>query len=80
MHNAHQNCAWKRPTSALQPAVWSSQNKYQPMTDYMTNLVEWLYDSHHCACQDLKMASNKIKAHYSCIASYVGFQEGNRLV
>jgi hypothetical protein len=27
MHNAHQNCARKRPTSALWPAVWGFPNK-----------------------------------------------------
>lgn len=64
----------------LRPAVWGSYNKEQPMTDYVMNLVEWLCNSHHCAHQHLKMASNKIMACYGCITSYVGFQEGNQLV
>jgi hypothetical protein len=43
-------------------------NKVQPIIIYVVDLVDWLHDIHHYACQHLK-------AHYDHLANSVGFQE-----
>jgi hypothetical protein len=58
----------------------ASPDKEQPITDYMTALVEWLNDIHHYAHHHLKAASNKMKAHYDyCLSNSARFQEAGQV-
>jgi hypothetical protein len=45
------------------------------MTNYMK---AWLHEIHHYACQHLKVASDRMKAHYDCMANTAGFQEADQ--
>jgi hypothetical protein len=55
------------------------QDKEESTTDYAANQFQWLYDIHHFARQNLKMASDRMKAHYDQLANSAGFQEGERV-
>jgi hypothetical protein len=54
-------------------------NREQPMTDHMTDFVEWLHDTYYYTHQHLNMASERMKAHYDLPANYAGFQEGDQV-
>jgi hypothetical protein len=57
----------------------TSTNKEQYVTDYVADLVDQLHDIHHYAGQHLKVASDRMKAHYDCLANFVGFQTGDQV-
>jgi len=54
-------------------------DKGQLVTYYAAELAEGLRDTHHFARQHLKVASDRMKAHYDQLANLVGFQEGDRV-
>jgi hypothetical protein len=41
--------------------------------NYMADIVDWLHDIHHYACQHLKVASDRRKARYDHLANSAGF-------
>jgi hypothetical protein len=47
-----------------------------PMTTYMVDLVKQLHDIQHDACQHLKVANDRIKAHCDLTANSTTFLEG----
>jgi hypothetical protein len=48
-------------------------HKEQSTADDAADLVERLHDIHHYARQHLKVASDRMKARYDCLASLAGF-------
>jgi hypothetical protein len=50
-------------------------DKEQLMTDYAADLVKWLNDIH----QNLKVASDRMKARYDQLANSAGFQYDDRV-
>jgi hypothetical protein len=51
------------------------QDKERSTTDYVADLVERLHDTHHYARRHLRVASDRMKAHYDRLANSAGFQE-----
>jgi hypothetical protein len=43
------------------------------------NLMEWLQDIHHYACQHLNAARDRMKRCYYCLTNITGFQEGDQV-
>jgi hypothetical protein len=54
-------------------------DKEQSTTDYVADMVERLHDTHHYAWRHLRVASDRMKARYDCLANSAGFQEGDRV-
>jgi hypothetical protein len=52
-------------------------DKEQSTTDYASDLVERLHDTHQYARRNLKVASDRMKARYDRLANSAGFQEGD---
>jgi hypothetical protein len=51
--------------------------KERPTTDYAAELVDWPYDIHNYARQNLKLASDRMKTRYDKLANSAGYQEGD---
>jgi hypothetical protein len=54
-------------------------DKEQSMTDYMMDIMDQLHDIHHYAHQHLKVASDRMKAHYDRLANSTGLQKGDQV-
>jgi hypothetical protein len=52
----------------------ATPNKKQPMTDNLTNFMDRLHDSHHCAHERMKAACDRMNACSDCPANVTGFQ------
>jgi transposase InsO family protein len=59
------------------PMFGAPPDKGQSSTDYTADLVERLHGIHHFARQDLKVASDQMKACYDQLANSAGFQVGD---
>lgn len=54
-----------------------SRIRSSPMTNYMRDLVKQPHDIQHDACQHLKVAKDRIKAHCDLTANSTRFLEGD---
>ena len=54
-------------------------DKNQPVTDYTAEFVERLHSIHQIARQDLKVASNRMKARYDQLDNSASFQKCERV-
>jgi hypothetical protein len=53
--------------------------KEQSVTGYTADLVEQIHDIHHFDRQNLKVASDRMKARYDQLANSAGFKAGERV-
>jgi hypothetical protein len=56
----------------------TSRDKEQSTPEFVSYLVKQMHDIHYIAHQHLKVASDKMKACYDCLAHSPGFQEGHQ--
>jgi hypothetical protein len=49
------------------------------MTDYITDPLEELHETHQYACQCMKVTSNRMNAPYNHLHNSLGFQEGDKV-
>jgi hypothetical protein len=75
----HRNDVQKGATSALGPVIQALPNRDHSVTNHMADLLEWLYDIHHYACQYMKVANDRMKICCDCLGSSAGFQEGEQV-
>jgi hypothetical protein len=67
MHDTHQHGVLEGAPSVLQPTVWGIP-KQESKINHMMDLMERLNNIHHSDKQHLRMASDRIQAHYDHLA------------
>jgi hypothetical protein len=61
------------------PLFGAPPDMKQSVTNYVVDHEDQLYDIHHFARQHLKVASNRMKAHFDHLANPTGFKKGDKV-
>jgi hypothetical protein len=79
--------AWSRPFMVIGKELClpcdqlfsAPTDRQQHATHNVVYLTDQLHDIHHYKCQHLKVACDRMKACYGCLANYAEFQEGDKV-